>query len=335
MRENIIINRLKLFAILFFFVWSAAASILPLHAHEADDPFWSRVRLHGSCFVKQDTYKVRISGMKPSDRSGELQLNTSIGQSSDIGLYLMRWHHAPSIYFNRDKKASDRSEQVYNDAPILCFTGNGVSICTQLFLSMDFRQLRIGTGAGIKCSFFKDMVGKLCSDTQIEGVPQDETCKKSFGYTPTKSYYFSWTPLLLLGYKIIENKHNALFIDGTFAPCMYSYSELEMAHNWVYAFNFDVGSTWEKQISRYVNWSIRVAYGFCMNNEIAECESDINLFDTPVVSHRISGVLLQVGMSIRLPALSKCPINGCATRLDHKHNGKIYRGDSFFTPYPH
>ncbi|WP_339044540.1 hypothetical protein [Cardinium endosymbiont of Tipula unca] len=330
------INQLKLFTVLFFFMWSAVPSMLPLHAYEADTPFWSRIRLHGSCFIKQDTYKVRISGMKPSDRSNELQLNTLVGPSRDVGLYHIRWRHAPSIYFNRDRKDSDRFEQADNSEQILCFTGNGISICAQLFLSMDFRKLRISTGAGIKCSFVKDMVGKLCEDTQIEGAIQDEVgIPQSFGYTPQKSHYFSWSPLLLLGYKIIDNNHYTLLIDGTFAPCMYRYAELGMTHNWAYAFNFDVGSTWEKKISRYINWSVRIAYGFCMNNEIAESEADINLLDIPIISHSISGPLLQVGMSIHLLALSKCPITACATRLDHKHNGKTYRGDSFFTPYPY
>ncbi|TDG93261.1 hypothetical protein [Cardinium endosymbiont of Culicoides punctatus] len=338
--SNLIINRLNLFSILFFCIWSVVASILPLHAYEANGPFWSRVRLHGSFFVKQDTYKVGISGMQPSGKSNELQFNTPINPDNNKTLYCIRWYHAPSIYFNTNESLKEVSDNLFDDKQILYFTGKGISISTQLFLSTDFRQLRIGVGAGIKYSFLKNMTGELYGDTLINSNSQDKIdINKSLMYTPPKSYYFSCSPLFLLGYKICESNTYALLLDSTLAPCMFRHTEFGTIYNWMYFFNFDIGATWEKQISRYVNWSIRVAYGHCMSNQILDIEiideqEEAIMFNPPIVSHKISGFLLQIGMSIRLPALSRCPIPECSTRLDHKHDGKAYRGDSFFTSYP-
>lgn len=276
--------------------------------------------------------------MHPSDRDGVLQLNAPIQYGKHrlaTGLYHIRWYHAPSIHFIKENYRNNHAQNDNSDARILHFTGDGITLCTQIFLSMDFWQLRLGIGAGIKCSFLDNMVGQWSRPIlNKNNDPTKPNKKESSNYFPQNSYYFSWTPLLRLGHKIRETYYYSLWLDGTWSPWIFYHSELGIMHyHWRYVSNFDLGSTWERHISRYISWNLRVAYGFCSHNEITQLMST-SADKLSIVTHRISGFLCQVGMRIRIPALSKCPIIGCATRLDHKHCGKAYRGDSFFIPHP-
>ena len=267
--------------------------------------------------------------MHPGRQAGEMEVNGEPIGEDTIQSYLIRWHHAPSIHFERDKDKDKDDQSAYDPKGIFGFTGKGMTLAAQFLASIDYEQLRIGSGVGIRCSFLKEMAGDW-----VHSNPSDNGQNKGsspLNYIPAYSYYFTWTPLVRLGFKLIENQNYALLIDATWAPCIYHFSELGKSGYWIYGRNFDLGSTWEKQISRYVNWSLRVAYGFCLNNEVVEAYEPSSPDHLLIVSHYIDGVMAQVGISIRIPGLSKCPIMGCRTKLDHTHSGKQYRGDALFS----
>lgn len=267
--------------------------------------------------------------MHPGRQEGEMEVNGEPIDGTTIQSYRIRWHHAPSIHFARDKDKDDLEQSGYDPKGIFGFMGKGMTLAAQLLVAMDFYQLRIGAGAGIRYSFLKEMVGQWVDSRPLDGDQNKEN--KLLGYIPARSYYFTWTPLLRLGFKLIENQDYALLIDGTWAPCIYHFSELGRSGYWIHSRNGDLGGTWEKQIARYVHWSLRVAYGFYLNNEVIEAYEPSSPNHLLSVSHYTDGIMAQLGISIRIPGLSKCPIVGCRTTLDHTHGGKQYRGDALFT----
>ncbi|WP_162789982.1 hypothetical protein [Cardinium endosymbiont of Sogatella furcifera] len=301
---------------LLFLLWLA-----PLVALGATNgSFWSRIQLQSVFSIQADSYKVHIKGMHPGRQAGEMEVNGATTQA-----YLIRWHHAPSIHFEKDNDGISGSDT----KGIFGFTGTGMTLAAQFLVTMDFRQLRIGSGMGIRCSFFKEMAGQWVDSIPSNGAQNEGN--NALYYIPERAYYFTWTPLVRLGFKLIENQNYTLLIDGTWAPCIYNHSELGKAYYWIYERNFDLGGTWEKQITRYLYGQLRVAYGFCCNNELVEAYETSNpkrLIPNHLisVSHAIGSILAQVGISMRLPGLSKCPIRGCATTLDHAHYGNYYRG---------
>lgn len=313
---------LKCLTCLPFLLWVAPLIALQAATH----PFWHDIQLHSTFGMKEDRYKVYISGMHPGRQDGEMEINGAPIDGRTIQSYLIRWHHAPSIYFERDKDALDQN--AYASEAIFGFTGKGITLFTQLLLSKEFRQLRIGAGAGIRCSFLKELIGEWINSSAWYDA---QNHANNLLYTPPRPYYFTWTPLIRLGFKLIENENYTLLIDGTWAPCIYTFSQLGKRYYWAYQRNVDLGGTWEKQLARYVNWHLRVAYGFCLNNEIVETYAPSSPDDLLYVSHYIGGIMAQVGISICIPVLRKCPIMGCHTKLDHTHSGKQYRGAGLFT----
>ncbi|MEF2228888.1 MAG: hypothetical protein V3581_02520 [Candidatus Cardinium sp.] len=305
-----------------FLLWLA-----PLVALGAtNDSFWSRIQLQSAFSIQVDRYKVHIKGMHPGSQTGEMAINRTTAQA-----YLIRWHHAPSIHFEKNDAGIGDSKAIggSNAKGIFGFTGTGMTLAAQLLVAMDFQQLRIGSGVGLRCSFFKKMAGQW-----VDNIPSNDTQNEAgntLSYLPERSYYFTWTPLVRLGFKLIENQNYTLLIDGTWAPRIYNHSELDKAYYWIYERSFDLGGTWEKKITRYLHGQLRVAYGFCCNNELAQTYERSNS-NRPIpnelisVSHAIGSIIVQVGMSMRLPGLSKCPIRGCVTTLDHTHYGNHYRG---------
>ncbi|CAH2559677.1 hypothetical protein CAOEGIBSW744_0131 [Cardinium endosymbiont of Oedothorax gibbosus] len=265
--------------------------------------------------------------MHPGRQEGEMEVNGK--DETTIHAYRIRWYHASSIYFERDQDTDDLEQSGYDPKGMYGFTGKGMTLAAQLLVAMDLQQLRIGAGVGIRYSFLERMEGQW-----VHGKPSDDDQNKEnklLAYIPARPYYFTWTPLLRLGFKLIENQNYDLLIDGTWAPCTYHFSELGKSGHWHYSRNGDLGGTWKKQITRCIYWSLRVAYGFCFNNELIEPYEPSSPDHLLSVSHYIDGIMAQVGISIRIPGLSKCPIVGCHTTLDHMHGGKQYRGDRLLT----
>lgn len=292
------------------------------------------MQLHTAFSIKEDSYKVHIHGMHPGIREGQMELNgVPVREDSRniVQCYLIRWHHAPSIYFDRDEDGDDQSVS-FKD--IFRFTGRGITLSAHFLVSKAFDPLRIGVGASIRCSFLKEMVGQwVHGGVSHDGENSENTLHR---YIPKRPYYFTWAPLMQIGFKVIEKQNYNLFIDATWAPCFYNFSGLGNHYYWIYGRNFDLGATWEKQLTRYINWNLRVGYGFCLNNELVEDEDpsappDISSHDNFLhISHYIGGIIAQVGISMRIPVLSKCPIKKCDTSPDHRHGGKHYRGGSLF-----
>ncbi|WP_419241376.1 hypothetical protein [Cardinium endosymbiont of Nabis limbatus] len=305
--------------------------LAPLVALQAtNQSFWRHIQLEGAFGLKADRYKVHINGMHPGRKDGEMQVHGEHRDRTAIGAYRIRWHHAPSIHFPRDKDKDDLKPSSYNPKNIFGFTGNGMTFFGQLLATVDWKRLRIGTGAAIRCSFLEKMVGEWVNNDASD--KEEDFEYTALNYTPERAYYFTWSPLLRVGFKLIENQSYSLLTDGTWAPCIYNFSELGKHYYWIYGRNFDLGVTWEKQLAHYINGSLRVAYALCLNNELAEPEIPSSVDELiSTVSHYTAGISAQVGISIRIPGLSRCPIAECATKIDHTHGGKYYRGDGIFT----
>ncbi|WP_342265226.1 hypothetical protein [Cardinium endosymbiont of Philonthus spinipes] len=308
-----------------FLLWLAPLTALQATSHS----FWNNIQLHSSFCIKADSYTTHISGMHPGRQDGEMEINGAPINGTTIQAYRIRWHHAPSIYFERDKDKDDSEQIGYDPKGIFGFTGKGITLAAQLLASIDLYQLRIGAGTAIRCSFLKNMTGQWIGSKALHDDPNNET--KGFSYIPEHGYYFTWTPLLRVGFKIVNSQYYTVLIDTTWAPCIYNFSELGKRGYWVYQRNLDLGSTWEKQLSRYLNWNLRLAYGFCLYNEFLEAYEPSSPDHLISVSHYTGGIVAQVGISLCMPGFNKCPVVGCHATLDHTHGGREYRGSGFFT----
>ncbi|WP_243575297.1 hypothetical protein [Candidatus Cardinium sp. cByotN1] len=293
--------------------------------HASKYSFCNFIQLDSAFYIKQDNYKVHVSRMHPGKQDGEMTVN-HITDEPIIPCYYIRWYHGPSIYFNKDKDSdSDHLQQnSYDPKNIFGFTGKGLTLATQLLLSTELFRLRIGAGAGIRCSFLKKMIGQWVNNSQLSNK-QDQQAYLT-NYIPTRPYYFTWTSLLRLGFKITETSYYTLLIDGTWTPSIYTFSELGTKYYLCYPRTFDLGTTLEKSFFYSWHWSIRLAYGLSLYNEILEHSDPSTPDDLVSVSHYIGGIIFQVGIGIRIPIGGKCSIMGCHIKPDHRHGGKYYRG---------
>ena len=293
----------------------------------ANQSFWRNIQLQGAFSIKVDSYKTHISGMHPGREDGEMEVNGEPMDETTVQ-YLIRWHHTPAMLFQRDKDKddSDDSQQCgYDPKGIFGFKANGLTLAGQLLVTIDLKRLRIGVGGGIRCSFLEEMTGAWIDNGTWNG--DEKEYYKSLTYTPLYAYYFTWTPLLRLGFKLIENKNYTLLIDGTWAPSIYTCSEWGKYYYWIHSLSFDIGIiTWEQQLTRYINGSLRIAYDFCSQNDIIEDFNPSRSDRVVSISHFRDGIMAQLGIGIRMPGLGNCPIRGCAIKEEHTHNGKHYGG---------
>ena len=288
----------------------------------ANQSFWHNIQLQGVFSIKADRYKTHTSGMHPGKQDGEMEVNGKPTDGTTIQCYLIRWHHAPAMLFPRDQDDSEQSG--YDPKGIFGFRGNGLTLAAELLVAMDLQRLRISAGGGIRCSFLSEMTGEWIDNGTWNG--DENEYYKSLTYTPSYAYYLTWTPLLRLGFKLIENQNHIFLMDGTWAPAIYSCSEWGQHYYWIYPLSFDIGITWEKQITDWINGSLRIAYDFFLQNDIIQDENPSSLDDMITVSHYRDGIMAQIGLGIRIPGLGKCAVAGCAIKQDHTHGGRHYGG---------
>lgn len=316
-------HRLKFLITTLF--WLGFAPFIPLQALR--NSFWNAIQLNTSLAIKKDFYKINTTGMHPSDKKNQMNINRQLEDAMTMQSYVIRWYHAPSIIFERDRVTENDHAQLNHDPEaVFSFTGTGITLSAQLLASIDFLRLRMGLGGGIRYSFFKELIGKWIKGNVLNKPNSPNS--NQFRYKPPHDYYFTWTPLVRIGFKLIEKKNYTLLVDGTWLPAIYTFSQLNRNSYWIYSRNIDLGTTCEKQISEYFYWSLRIAYGLCSHNEIVESLHVSTLNEMLLsVSHYITGITLQIGMGITLPIGNQCPVPGCRSSVNHKHGGKHYKGN--------
>ncbi|MCZ6692846.1 MAG: hypothetical protein O6939_02965 [Bacteroidetes bacterium] len=193
--------------------------------------------------------------------------------------------------------------KIGNDSIKIGYRSTAHSIPLTLTLSVDVDRYRIGGGVTLEFqkigtfhpTSLKDTLRSFNTDFTLA------TIKKYFGFigfTTFESWQYKMVADIQFG-KINRGKH---FNKNLISSGLY--------------FNF--GYTVEKSFSEYFKIFVRPS--------IEWKSYSMNIPETGLtLNHRQPSIFIQVGANIRLPVLSKCPVPGCRTQINHAHDGYEYR----------
>ncbi|MFM8739970.1 MAG: hypothetical protein ACKOC0_07165, partial [Cytophagales bacterium] len=183
----------------------------------------------------------------------------------------------------------------------ISFKGNGLNIPFNLFIFYTHKQqYRVGLGY----SYELLNIGSM--------TPSDNTIQR---FQPSSSFGFVGKFYGFLGYSFHRWDEYLFTGDlqvGSFSPTNFNSSFVTTSTY------FNLGVTAERELSEYLKFFVRPSF-------------DFRSFDTAIpeggktISHSMNTLYFSVGVTYRIPELSKCFLSDCHAQINHAHGNKEYR----------
>jgi len=180
-------------------------------------------------------------------------------------------------------------------------TAHSITFTASVFIDID--RYRLGAGATMEFQKMGTFRPTQLKDT-LRSFKTDfrmATFKRYFGYVGV-IVYESWQYKMLADLQFGKINRGKNFNKSLISSSLY----------------FNGGFTIEKSLSEYFKVFLRPSLEW-KSYTIAIPESGLE------VTHRQPSLFIQVGASIKMPVLPRCPVPGCNIQINHVHSGKEYR----------
>ncbi len=237
------------------------------------------------------------------------------GHSNSGLAYQVRWFDGPYVLMPTYTDLSLLPEED-KAAGMTKFTGTATTIPITLSI---YRHIGSKFRFGIGGTLFINSIESL------QYKQQDEEDDQDLGtYKPTHTTHYRLRPILIGGFKFIENAAVSLLIDVHIGGADFVYAQLnDPIPVDVFLFGVqNIGLTLETHISEYLRAQFRLSYD--------HGDTVTTLPSSPKrkmgIVKEFNSILFQIGLSFNLPEIPRCPLPNCRIEVKHKHRGKPYRG---------
>ncbi len=249
---------------------------------------------YGSTF-----YKHKLDGFNLLDSNDNLYLFTGDTAGGTIATAHDNWFNDIST---QEGVAVNDGIVYSSDSATLGFTSRGASVPLGAMLNYEHKYFRLGLGYTFEYHSVADFSPISFPAGGIRKFTPDfkRGFHKRFYGTVGVPVYRYWDYLLIIDAKIGSWNPGKKFNKGIMKRGVY--------------FNF--GATWEREFSEIFRAYVRPSFDI-KNYTIAA--------DGISIKHSTPALLVDVGITIGLHPLRRCPVKTCRTQINHVHGGQEYR----------